>query len=115
MVRAAKQGGIDGTVERLPKGTNHCSRQLFESWQNGALVNDRKWRSPRPSCTTRKFLFWMSLRVHDVKAEAEFFERLHELAKERTSILISQPTLHRQNGGPNLHYGSEQIVEQRTQ
>jgi hypothetical protein len=27
MVRAAKQGGIDGAIERLPKGTNHRSRQ----------------------------------------------------------------------------------------
>jgi hypothetical protein len=26
MVRAAKQGGIDGAIERLPKGTNHRSR-----------------------------------------------------------------------------------------
>lgn len=90
VARAAKQAGIHEVIERLPEGYETLLGKLFDGghelsigeWQKVALARALLRDSPI-------LILDEPTSAMDAKAEAELFERFHELARGRTAILIS--------------------------
>lgn len=87
---AAKQAGVHEVIERLPQGYETLLGKLFDGghelsigeWQKVALARALLRDSPI-------LILDEPTSAMDAKAEAELFERFHELARGRTAILIS--------------------------
>ncbi|MGE3979633.1 MAG: ATP-binding cassette domain-containing protein, partial [Nitrospira sp.] len=90
VARAAKQAGVHEVIERLPQGYETLLGKLFDGghelsigeWQKVALARALLRDSPI-------LILDEPTSAMDAKAEAELFERFHELAQGRTAILIS--------------------------
>lgn len=90
VARAAKQAGVHEVIERLPQGYETLLGKLFDGghelsigeWQKVALARALLRDSPI-------LILDEPTSAMDAKAEAELFERFHELARGRTAILIS--------------------------
>jgi ATP-binding cassette, subfamily B, bacterial len=90
VVRAATQAGVHEVLERLPQGYDTLLGKLFDGghelsigeWQKVALARALLRDSPI-------LILDEPTSAMDAKAEAELFERFHELARGRMAILIS--------------------------
>ena len=90
VARAAKQAGVHEVIERLPQGYGTLLGKLFDGghelsigeWQKVALARALLRDSPI-------LILDEPTSAMDAKAEAELFERFHELARGRMAILIS--------------------------
>jgi ATP-binding cassette, subfamily B, bacterial len=90
VAQAAKQAGIYKVIERLPQGYETLLGKLFDGghelsigeWQKVALARALLRDSPI-------LILDEPTSAMDAKAEAELFERFHELARGRMAILIS--------------------------
>lgn len=90
VVRAARQSGVHEVIERLPQGYETLLGKLFDGghelsigeWQKVALARALLRDSPI-------LILDEPTSAMDAKAEAELFERFHELARGRMAILIS--------------------------
>lgn len=90
MVRAAKQAGIHEAIERLPNGYESLLGKLFESGHELSIGEWQKVALARAILRDSQILILDEpTSAMDAKAEAELFERFHELAQGRTAILIS--------------------------
>jgi ATP-binding cassette subfamily B protein len=90
VVRAAKQAGIHEAIERLPNGYESLLGKLFESGHELSIGEWQKVALARAILRDSQILILDEpTSAMDAKAEAELFERFHELAQGRTAILIS--------------------------
>ena len=90
IIEAATRTGADEVVRRLPQGYETILGREFD---NGAELSIGEWQKV---AIARAFLRESQIIVLDeptasldARAEAEVFERFHELARGRTAILIS--------------------------
>ena len=89
-VQAAKQAGIHETIEHLPNGYESLLGKLFESGHELSIGEWQKLALARAIVRDSQILILDEpTSAMDAKAEAELFERFHELAQGRTAILIS--------------------------
>jgi ATP-binding cassette subfamily B protein len=87
---AAKQAGVHDTIARLPKGYDSLLGKLFEGGHELSIGEWQKVALARAVLRDSQILILDEpTSAMDAKAEAELFERFHELAQGRTAILIS--------------------------
>jgi ATP-binding cassette subfamily B protein len=90
IVQAAKQAGIHEAIERLPKGYESLLGKLFDGGHELSIGEWQKVALARAILRNSQVLILDEpTSAMDAKAEAELFERFHELAQGRTAILIS--------------------------
>ncbi|MBL8037294.1 MAG: ABC transporter ATP-binding protein [Nitrospira sp.] len=90
IVQAAKQAGVHETIERLPKGYESLLGKLFDGGHELSIGEWQKVALARAILRDSQILILDEpTSAMDAKAEAELFERFHELAQGRTAILIS--------------------------
>ncbi len=90
IVQAAKQAGIHETIERLPNGYESLFGKLFDGGHELSIGEWQKVALARAILRDSQILILDEpTSAMDAKAEAELFERFHELAQGRTAILIS--------------------------
>lgn len=90
IVQAAKQAGIHETIERLPNGYESLLGKLFDGGHELSIGEWQKVALARAILRDSQILILDEpTSAMDAKAEAELFERFHELAQGRTAILIS--------------------------
>jgi len=90
VVRAAKQAGVHEAIERLPKGYESLLGKLFDGGHELSIGEWQKVALARAVLRNSQILILDEpTSAMDAKAEAELFERFHELAQGRTAILIS--------------------------
>lgn len=90
LTRAAKQAGVHEAIERLPKGYESSLGKLFDGGSELSIGEWQKVALARAILRDSQILILDEpTSAMDAKAEAELFERFHELAKGRTAILIS--------------------------
>jgi ATP-binding cassette subfamily B protein len=90
IVQAAKQAGIHVTLEHLPSGYDSLLGKLFEGGYELSIGEWQKVALARAILRDSQILILDEpTSAMDAKAEAELFERFHELAQGRTAILIS--------------------------
>ncbi|MCC6140668.1 MAG: ABC transporter ATP-binding protein [Nitrospira sp.] len=90
VVQAAKQAGVHETIERLPKGYDSLLGKLFDGGHELSIGEWQKVALARAVLRNSQILILDEpTSAMDAKAEAELFERFHELAQGRTAILIS--------------------------
>ena len=90
VTQAAKQAGIHEAIERLPKGYESLLGKLFDGGHELSIGEWQKVALARAILRDSQILILDEpTSAMDAKAEAELFERFHELAQGRTAILIS--------------------------
>ncbi|WP_413934996.1 ABC transporter ATP-binding protein [Nitrospira sp. BLG_1] len=90
IVQAAKQAGIHEVIERLPNGYESLLGKLFDGGHELSIGEWQKVALARSILRDSQILILDEpTSAMDAKAEAELFERFHELAQGRTAILIS--------------------------
>ncbi len=90
VIHAAKQAGVHETIERLPKGYEALLGKLFDGGHELSIGEWQKVALARAILRDSQILILDEpTSAMDAKAEAELFERFHELAKGRMAILIS--------------------------
>jgi ATP-binding cassette, subfamily B, bacterial len=90
IVQAAKQAGIHETIERLPNEYESLLGKLFDGGHELSIGEWQKVALARAILRDSQILILDEpTSAMDAKAEAELFERFHELAQGRTAILIS--------------------------
>ena len=90
IVQAAKQAGIHEVIERLPKGYESLLGKLFDGGHELSIGEWQKVALARSILRDTQILILDEpTSAMDAKAEAELFERFHELAQGRTAIFIS--------------------------
>lgn len=90
VARAAKQAGIHEVIERLPEGYQTLLGKLFDGGHEMSIGEWQKVALARALLRDSQILLLDEpTSAMDAKAEAELFERFHELAQGRTAILIS--------------------------
>ena len=90
VTQAAKQAGIHETIERLPKGYESLLGKLFDGGHELSIGEWQKVALARAVLRDSQILILDEpTSAMDAKAEAELFERFHELARGRMAILIS--------------------------
>ncbi|MBL8074540.1 MAG: ABC transporter ATP-binding protein [Nitrospira sp.] len=90
IVQAAKQAGIHEAIERLPNGYESLLGKLFDGGHELSIGEWQKVALARSILRDSQILILDEpTSAMDAKAEAELFERFHELAEGRTAILIS--------------------------
>jgi ATP-binding cassette, subfamily B, bacterial len=90
VVQAARQAGVHETIERLPKGYESLLGKLFDGGHELSIGEWQKVALARAVLRNSQILILDEpTSAMDAKAEAELFERFHELAQGRTAILIS--------------------------
>ncbi|NOS78249.1 MAG: ABC transporter ATP-binding protein [Nitrospira sp.] len=90
IVQAAKQAGVHEAIERLPKGYESLLGKLFDGGHELSIGEWQKVALARAILRNSQVLILDEpTSAMDAKAEAELFERFHELAQGRTAILIS--------------------------
>ena len=89
-VSAAQQAGIDKVIARLPQGYDTILGKMFEGGQELSIGEWQKVALARAFLRKSQILIMDEpTSAMDAKAEAELFERFHQLAKGRIAILIS--------------------------
>lgn len=90
IVQAAKQAGVHEAIERLPKGYESLLGKLFDGGHELSIGEWQKVALARAILRDSQILILDEpTSAMDAKAEAELFERFHELAQGRMAILIS--------------------------
>lgn len=90
VVQAAKQAGVHEAIEHLPKGYESLLGKLFDGGHELSIGEWQKVALARAILRNSQVLILDEpTSAMDAKAEAELFERFHELAQGRTAILIS--------------------------
>ena len=90
IVQAAKQAGIHELIERLSNGYESLLGKLFDGGHELSIGEWQKVALARSILRDSQILILDEpTSAMDAKAEAELFERFHELAQGRTAILIS--------------------------
>ncbi|SPP66704.1 ABC transporter ATP-binding protein [Nitrospira lenta] len=90
VAQAAKQAGVHEAIERLPKGYESLLGKLFDGGHELSIGEWQKVALARAILRNSQVLILDEpTSAMDAKAEAELFERFHELAQGRTAILIS--------------------------
>ena len=90
VTQAAKQAGVHEAIERLPKGYESLLGKLFDGGHELSIGEWQKVALARAILRDSQILILDEpTSAMDAKAEAELFERFHELAQGRTAILIS--------------------------
>lgn len=90
VTQAAKQAGVHETIERLPKGYESLLGKLFDGGHELSIGEWQKVALARAILRDSQILILDEpTSAMDAKAEAELFERFHDLARGRTAILIS--------------------------
>ncbi len=90
IVQAAKQAGIHEVIDRLPNGYDSLLGKLFDGGHELSIGEWQKVALARSILRDSQILILDEpTSAMDAKAEAELFERFHELAQGRTAILIS--------------------------
>ena len=90
IVQAARQAGVHEAIERLPKGYESLLGKLFDGGHELSIGEWQKVALARAILRNSQILILDEpTSAMDAKAEAELFERFHELAQGRTAILIS--------------------------
>ncbi|MCS6293598.1 MAG: ABC transporter ATP-binding protein [Nitrospira sp.] len=90
ILQAAKQAGVHEAIERLPKGYESLLGKLFDGGHELSIGEWQKVALARAILRNSQILILDEpTSAMDAKAEAELFERFHELAQGRTAILIS--------------------------
>jgi ATP-binding cassette, subfamily B, bacterial len=90
IVQAAKQAGIHEAIERLPNGYESLLGKLFDGGHELSIGEWQKVALARSILRDSQILILDEpTSAMDAKAEAELFERFHELAQGRMAILIS--------------------------
>ena len=90
VTQAAKQAGVHEAIERLPKGYESLLGKLFEGGHELSIGEWQKVALARAILRDSQILILDEpTSAMDAKAEAELFERFHELAQGRMAILIS--------------------------
>ena len=90
IVRAAKQAGIHEVIDRLPNAYDSLLGKLFDGGHELSIGEWQKVALARSILRDSQILILDEpTSAMDAKAEAELFERFHELAQGRTAILIS--------------------------
>lgn len=90
VIQAAKQAGVHEAIERLPNGYESMLGKLFEGGHELSIGEWQKVALARAVLRDSQILVLDEpTSAMDAKAEAELFERFHELAQGRTAILIS--------------------------
>ncbi len=87
---AARQAGVDETIERLPNGYEALLGKFFEGGHELSIGEWQKVALARAILRDSQILILDEpTSAMDAKAEAELFERFHELSRGRTALLIS--------------------------
>lgn len=90
VAKAAGKAGVDVTIQRLPKGYDSMLGKLFDGGHELSVGEWQKVALARAVLRDSQILILDEpTSAMDAKAEAELFERFHELAQGRTAILIS--------------------------
>jgi len=90
VMQAAKQAGVHEAIERLPKGYESLLGKLFDGGHELSIGEWQKVALARAILRDSQILILDEpTSAMDAKAEAELFERFHELAQGRMAILIS--------------------------
>jgi ATP-binding cassette subfamily B protein len=90
VTQAAKQAGVHETIERLPKGYESLLGKLFDGGHELSIGEWQKVALARAILRDSQILILDEpTSAMDAKAEAELFERFHELTQGRMAILIS--------------------------
>lgn len=90
VVQAARQAGVHEAIERLPKCSESLLGKLFDGGHELSIGEWQKVALARAVLRNSQILILDEpTSAMDAKAEAELFERFHELAQGRTAILIS--------------------------
>jgi ATP-binding cassette, subfamily B, bacterial len=90
VTQAAKQAGVHETIEHLPKGYESLLGKLFDGGHELSIGEWQKVALARAILRDSQILILDEpTSAMDAKAEAELFERFHELAQGRMAILIS--------------------------
>lgn len=90
IVQAAKQAGVHEAINRLPNGYESLLGKLFDGGHELSIGEWQKVALARSILRDSQILILDEpTSAMDAKAEAELFERFHELAQGRTAILIS--------------------------
>lgn len=90
VTQAAKQAGVHEAIERLPKGYESLLGKLFDGGHELSIGEWQKVALARAILRDSQVLILDEpTSAMDAKAEAELFERFHELAQGRIAILIS--------------------------
>ena len=90
VTQAAKQAGVHEAIERLPKGYESLLGKLFDGGHELSIGEWQKVALARAVLRDSQILILDEpTSAMDAKAEAELFERFHELAQGRMAILIS--------------------------
>lgn len=90
VTQAAQQAGIHDAITRLPKGYESLLGKLFDGGHELSIGEWQKVALARAVLRDSQILILDEpTSAMDAKAEAELFERFHELAQGRTAILIS--------------------------
>jgi ATP-binding cassette subfamily B protein len=90
VTQAAKQAGVHEAIERLPKGYESQLGKLFDGGHELSIGEWQKVALARAILRDSQILILDEpTSAMDAKAEAELFERFHELAQGRMAILIS--------------------------
>lgn len=90
VAQAAKQAGIHEVIERLPQGYETLLGKLFDGGHELSIGEWQKVALARALLRDSQILILDEpTSAMDAKAEAELFERFHELGRGRIAILIS--------------------------
>ncbi|MDH4085162.1 MAG: ABC transporter ATP-binding protein/permease [Nitrospira sp.] len=90
VAQAANQAGIHEVIERLPEGYETLLGKLFDGGHELSIGEWQKVALARALLRDSQILVLDEpTSAMDAKAEAELFERFHELARGRMAILIS--------------------------
>lgn len=115
IVQAAKQAGIHEAVERLPDRYESLLGKLFDGGHELSIGEWQKVALARAILRDSQILILDEpTSAMDAKAEAELFERFHELAQGRTAILISHRLSTVKMADKIFVVDQGQIVEQGT-
>ncbi len=90
VAQAAQQAGVHEVIERLPQGYETLLGKLFDGGHELSIGEWQKVALARALLRDSQILILDEpTSAMDAKAEAELFERFHELARGRIAILIS--------------------------
>ena len=90
ITEAARKAGVNEVIERLPQGYETMLGKWFEGGQELSVGEWQKVALARAFLRNSQILILDEpTSAMDAKAEAELFERFHELARGRMAILIS--------------------------
>lgn len=115
LAQAAKQAGVHETIERLPNGYESLLGKLFDGGHELSIGEWQKVALARAILRDSQILILDEpTSAMDAKAEAELFERFHELAQGRMAILISHRLSTVKMADRIFVVNEGQIVEQGT-